>query len=91
MTLQRTGKLMETFQWPSKKRLFDLLKKNELSNVVLISGDVHIAQMLENKCRALTGMKLVEITSSGLSHSQKDFIPYANETAKSVSPSFFVS
>lgn len=60
---------MESYGWENKKRLFDILKRQEMSKVVLITGDVHFGQMYENKCRSFTGQKrLVEVTSSGMSH-----------------------
>jgi len=36
-------RLIESFRWENKARLFELLKKYELSNVLLISGDIHMA------------------------------------------------
>jgi phosphodiesterase/alkaline phosphatase D-like protein len=33
---------VETFKWPSRKRLYDILKANQMSGVVMLSGDVHM-------------------------------------------------
>lgn len=33
----------EVFEWPSKKKLFDLITKHQKSGVILLSGDVHFA------------------------------------------------
>ena len=33
----------ECFEWPSKKMIFNLIKKHEKSGVILLSGDVHFA------------------------------------------------
>lgn len=55
--------------WENKSKLLSLLKKHKLSNVVLLSGDIHAAQFYDNKCRSLSGQRnLIEMTSSGLSH-----------------------
>jgi hypothetical protein len=83
-------RLIESFKWQNKVKLFNLLKRNEVSNVVLISGDVHMAQLYENKCRSLTGQRnLIEVTSSGLSHSQKDFFPWAVKNMILHTPKFY--
>jgi len=51
-----------------RQRLFDLIEKSNLANVILLSGDRHIGEVSkieigENK------MPLYEVTSSGLTHS----------------------
>ena len=35
-------RIIESFKWKNKERLFAILKKHEMSNVILISGDVHM-------------------------------------------------
>ena len=35
--------LMEKYQWTSKYRLYGLINKHQKSNVVFLSGDVHLA------------------------------------------------
>jgi hypothetical protein len=41
----------------------------------LITGDVHFAQLYQNKCPSLTGQKnLIEVCSSGLTHHIGEFI-----------------
>ena len=47
-----------------------------MSNVSLITGDIHAAQILENDCISHTGTNLFEVTASGLSHTQRDQPPY---------------
>ena len=47
--------------------------------------------MLENKCRSLAGMKLVEATSTGLSHSDGGIWPFADGSTKAISPEFFTT
>ena len=50
-----------------------------MDNVVLISGDVHHANLHEAQCN-FTGQKILpEFTSSGLSHTLKDFFPAPEE------------
>lgn len=48
-------KVVESFKWKNKQKLFGLLKKHKVSNVVLISGDVHFASFYTNRCRSLSG------------------------------------
>lgn len=63
-------RVIESFTWRNKERLFRIFRELKVQNVVLLSGDVHMAQLYESKCRSVTGMNtLVEVTSSGLSHS----------------------
>lgn len=65
----RTFVGIESFSWINKARLFELFKKNKAGQLILLSGDVHYAQIYDNKCRSLTGQrKIIEVTSSGLSH-----------------------
>lgn len=57
--------------WPKSEviRLVDLIEKYQKDGVVLVSGDVHCAQLLSSKCRASSSSyKLHEITTSGLTH-----------------------
>lgn len=90
----------ETVGWQDKKEIFNLLKRHELSNVLLLSGDVHFAQVYENKCISLSGQRLVEVTSSGLSHTLDDIwssfkaepfetYPSPFGMVNAVTPSFF--
>ena len=58
----------ERFEWPNKKRLFDVLYKHKLSNVILLSGDRHFASVSLPPC----GMYTPEFTSSGLTHTVQD-------------------
>jgi hypothetical protein len=45
------------------------MKTHQMSNVILLSGDAHIAQVYESACSSHIGQnKLYEYTSSGLSH-----------------------
>jgi len=49
--------------------VFALLEKHEVSNVVIVSGDVHYAQIYANTCSSIGGQNSVwEFTSSGMSH-----------------------
>ena len=70
--------VVESFKWKNKEKLFAALKKHKVSDVTLLSGDVHMGHMYENQCRSLTGQDtLLEVTSSGLSHTQSNFFPWA--------------
>jgi len=51
-----------------------------MDDVIFISGDVHNAQASTNRCPSMTGQnQLYEFTSSGLSHTNKDFMYFAQE------------
>lgn len=63
----------EGFDWENKIKLFETIARNEVSNVVLLSGDVHFANAYQSACKALTGYGLYEITSSGMSHTIDSF------------------
>ena len=86
---ERAGVIFETYRWPSKKPLFDLLKKHKKDRVLLMSGDVHHAAFFTNQCRSLTGQtELHEVTSSGLSHHIGWYIPFASRLIDLVTPSW---
>ena len=60
---------VEIFKWPSRKRLYDILKDNQMEGVVFLSGDVHMTQVYKNRCESFTGQaNTFEFSSSGLSH-----------------------
>lgn len=63
----------ETFMWPSKKMLYEVVAQNQKSNLFLLTGDVHYANTFFTPCEALTGYQIVEYTSSGLTHSIRNF------------------
>ena len=63
----------EGFEWPNKVKLFEAIRENQVSNVVLLSGDVHFANIYHSACSALIGYNLIEYTSSGMSHSIDSF------------------
>eukprot|EP00039_Didymoeca_costata_P005995 m.86637 g.86637 ORF g.86637 m.86637 type:complete len:434 (-) comp13062_c0_seq5:269-1570(-) len=54
----------------SRKRLLDLVERHNVKGPLLLSGDVHYAEISEASCG---NKKMVEITSSGLTHSWGDF------------------
>lgn len=59
----------EAWYQKSRKRLFDLIAKTKRNGVILLSGDVHFAQILKTFCvMPEIGYDLYELTSSGLSH-----------------------
>lgn len=69
---------VETFEWPNKSRIYELLKKHEVSNAVFISGDVHMGQIYQNRCSSLTGQQnLLEVCSSGLTHAVSFYVPFS--------------
>ncbi len=49
-----------------------------------------MSQLYENKCRSLSGQRtLIEVTSSGLSHGQKDAFPWAYQNMALHTPKFY--
>lgn len=81
---------IESFKWLNKEKLFRILKKYEAENVVLVSGDVHYAQLYKDSCPSLTGQNnLWEFTSSGLSHTQDDFLPFAKKNMQYHTANFY--
>ena len=59
----------EAWYQKSRKRLFNLIAKTKRNGVILLSGDVHFAQILKTFCiMPEIGYDLYELTSSGLSH-----------------------
>lgn len=59
-----------------KKRLFDLLKKHDPNGLVMISGDVHLAEIGQARFKRADGSvgTWTEVTSSGLTHTCADGI-----------------
>jgi hypothetical protein len=53
----------------SRERLFNLIGKYKKSGVVILSGDIHMAEILKTFCTMPEiGYDIYEITSSGMSH-----------------------
>ena len=59
---------LEEFQWKNKQRLFSHIKSIKKPGVIFLSGDVHFAQTYQTRCSSLTGYNLLEVTSSGMTH-----------------------
>jgi alkaline phosphatase D len=57
--------------WLERKRLFSLLNTIQPKGLIILSGDVHIAEVL----RVGNATKPIEITSSGLTHSCVGTLP----------------
>ena len=75
-------------QWyiESKNKLIELIKKYKLSGVILLSGDVHYAEIMSHPCRERIGFDLHEFTSSGLTHSITNTVPIAEKIIDSIYP-----
>ena len=56
----------EAFGHFSRHKLFDLVRKHEISNVNFMSGDVHYAAMSQTPCLSFAGSHIIDVTSSGL-------------------------
>eukprot|EP00743_Colponemidia_sp_Colp-15_P007648 GILK01008275.1.p1 GENE.GILK01008275.1~~GILK01008275.1.p1 ORF type:complete len:423 (-),score=39.30 GILK01008275.1:95-1363(-) len=59
----------------SRARFLQLLRDTKSSGVVLLSGDVHFAEILRHDCTGL-GYPLYEFTSSGMTHSCLSMFPF---------------
>jgi alkaline phosphatase D len=57
-----------------RQRLFDLIKKTNAKGVVLLSGNVHFAEVSQ-----LKDGSLVEFTSSGMTHVNETYAKAANK------------
>jgi len=58
----------------SRSRFFQILKTYNPSGVILWSGDIHYAEILENTCAGLRN-PLYEVTASGMTHSCGTSLP----------------
>ena len=58
----------------SRQRMFDILRKCRVKAPILLSGDVHMAELMEATC-AKSNATLVEVTSSGMTHSWSTRFP----------------
>jgi alkaline phosphatase D len=72
-------------RFPSERaRLLRLLSDSNTTGVMFISGDVHFAEFTEINC---DGRKLVDFTSSGLSHSLDEEVhPFVRPLVQSPAP-----
>jgi alkaline phosphatase D len=59
----------ESWYSKSRERLFELIGKVKKNGIVLLSGDIHCAELLKTFCvHPDIGYEIYEITSSGMSH-----------------------
>ena len=65
---ERYMSYVEDIGQPAKQKILDLIHKYQKSGVIILSGDVHWAQMFHTKCTSYTGYNLPEICSSGMTH-----------------------
>jgi alkaline phosphatase D len=91
--LLASNRIFNFEKWPKKelKRLIDLIQKYKKNGVVLISGDVHHAQFLSSNCNPFFGSyKLLEITTSGLTHTcNKNIFGFCDQVLDILSPRTF--
>jgi hypothetical protein len=66
--LRDNTSIEEQFGWLGKSKLFSLISKFKLSNVVLLSGDVHYSNMYQSSCESFSGYTIPEFSSSGMTH-----------------------
>ena len=65
---QRPWTIVEDVGELAKTQILDLIGKYRKSGVILLTGDVHYAQLYHTKCTSYTGYDLTEICSSGMTH-----------------------
>lgn len=70
---------VEELNWENKGFLFELIKENQRSRVIFLSGDIHSAQFYSTRCESLTGYNVPEFTSSGLTHHHLQLSRYADD------------
>jgi len=58
-----------------KQRFVDLITRNKVEGVILLSGDIHSGELLEASPSCILPYSLYEITSSGMTHSAMDSFP----------------
>ena len=57
-----------------------MLTDLEKDGVVFLTGDVHYGLMSQSPCAALTGYHIPEITASGMTHTDADWMILGPET-----------
>ena len=60
--------IQEHWYAESRDKLLSLIRKHRVSRVILITGDVHFAEILKFPCKEKVGYDLYEFTSSGITH-----------------------
>jgi len=71
--------------WPlARQRLIDLMNRSPYKNIIIISGDRHLAEV--SKLDLDSGKTIWEITSSGLTHSFKEGTEQGNPNSLRVGP-----
>lgn len=87
---ERPFSYIEELGQPNKDRIISLIQKYKKSGVLLFSGDVHYGQLYSSKCESLTGYKLLEVCSSGLTHVLNDpYKPILN-LVEAHTPEFYI-
>jgi len=78
----------ETWYDSSREKLLGLIRKHKVSGVILLSGDVHFAEILTHPCPERVGYpNFYEFTSSGLT--QYPPVPEAKKLLDKIFPSTF--
>jgi alkaline phosphatase D len=76
----------------SQDKLLQVIRKTQASGIILLSGDVHYAEIMKHPCPKRVGYNLYEVTSSGLTHYMSGYnLPYGGELLNAISPTTFNS
>jgi len=70
----------------SKDRLIELIRKYKVSGVILLSGDVHFAEIMKYPCKERIGFDLFEFTSSGMTHYTSSHVPLVHNIINAMYP-----
>lgn len=68
----------------SRRKLYDMIEKYKMKGIILLSGDVHYAEIMKHPCRGRLGLDLYEFTSSGLTHNAGGTVPGSDKVIESV-------
>jgi len=70
----------------NRDRLLALIRKYQVNGVMLLSGDVHYAEIMKYPCKEHVGYDLYEFTSSGLTHHVATHVPLADRFVNTMFP-----
>jgi hypothetical protein len=73
----------------AKAQILDLIRKYEKSGVILLTGDVHYAQLYHTKCTSYTGYDLPELCSSGMTHVLSVMIDEIEDFIQAITPNIY--
>jgi hypothetical protein len=73
----------------AKAQILGLIRKYEKSGVILLTGDVHYAQLYHTSCTSYTGYDLPELCSSGMTHVLSVMIDEIEDFIQAITPNIY--